>query len=32
MLEAVNAVCNTVVWCSLIGGCVYFLLKVIEEK
>ena len=32
MLEAVNAVCNTVVWCSLIGGSIYFLLKIIEEK
>ena len=32
MLEAVNAVCNTVVWCSLIVGSIYFLLKIIEEK
>ena len=32
ILEAVNAVCNTVIWCILIGGGFYFLLKIIEEK
>lgn len=31
MLEAIHAICDTVKWCTLIGGGFYFLLKVFEE-
>lgn len=31
MLEAIHAICYTVIWCTLIGGGFYFLLKVFEE-
>lgn len=32
MLEAIHTICDTVVSCVLIGGFVYFLLRIIEEK
>lgn len=32
ILEAIHAICDTVIWCIVIGGSIYFLLKIIEEK
>ena len=30
-LEVIHAICDTVIWCTLVGGGFYFLLKVFEE-
>ena len=32
MLETIHAICYTVIWCTMIGGFIYFILKIIEEK
>ena len=31
MLEAIHAICDTIIWCTLIGSGFYFLLKIFEE-